>query len=143
MSSAAIANVGEKVYWVIITLRNTKTGDSQKLRWADLPWPVRAKWDWYFKYRAALAQVQHPRWDVHLAWGSDIATPVQAATHRRNVLRARKAKITEIANKLERARREWKQMFPIENEAFWQKATAKLERLKGELAELEMEVARA
>ena len=132
-----IANVGEKVYWVLISVRNTKTGDVVKLKWIDLPWAVRSKWDWYFKYRAALAQVQNPRCLVDYHWGSEQASDSQAAVHRKNVVRAKKGKITEYTNKIARARSEWKQLFPIEQEPFWQRITTKLDRLKAELAELE------
>ena len=137
MSSATINHVGEQVYWVLVSICNTKTGERKKLHWADLPWAVRSKWGWYFKYRAALAQVQYPRWDVQFSWGSCEATGAQLARHRRNVVRAKKAKITEYENKMRRWKAEWTQLFPIEEQPFWAKAAAKIERTRLELAEAE------
>jgi hypothetical protein len=90
MGSDTTRHVGEKLYWVIISARNTNSGQSKLLRWVDLPWEVRSKWDWYFRYRAALVQVQHPRWHIDFSWGSEDATGVQLARHRQNVLRAKR-----------------------------------------------------
>lgn len=137
----SLSHVGAAVYWVTVTIRDPAAGVGTRLRWADLPWFVRTKWDWYVKYRAALAQVQHPRLLVELAWGSAPATGRQLARHRQNVRRAKKAKISEITNKLGQARAHWHNLFPIEQDPLWDRAVAKLDRLKAELLELENEAA--
>lgn len=135
---ASTQHVGEVVHWVKIDMHHIATGQRETLWWCDLPWHVRSKWNWYFQYRYGLAIVQHPRWLVNFHWGNGPATGAYLAAHRRNVVRAKKAKITEYTNKMAKWRVEWRSLFPIENEEFWQKALAKIERTRQELAEAEL-----
>jgi hypothetical protein len=127
-------------YWVVIRAYATP-GRQQRhcLRWLGLTWEVRCKWAWYFRYRTALLQVQHPRLEVEMTWGKTPKANYEEL-ERVNNIRAKKAKITETSNKLAKAREGWKQLFPIETHPSYQKAMAKLERLKAELADLERQV---
>ena len=57
---------GEVVHWVLIEVCK-KYGDKVEfIKWSDLPFSVRNKWDWYFKYRAALLQVKYPKYYVQM-----------------------------------------------------------------------------
>lgn len=135
MSSSVIPNVGEKVYWVLVQARNTATGQVKKLHWKDLPWPVRTKWDWYFKYRAALLQVQNPRWQVHMHWGDAVPSTEQLLTHRRNVVTAKKGRLTQAINAVEKAKEEWSSLFPIEQDPAYKRAQQEIDRRRRELSE--------
>ena len=120
-------------HWVKITVLNP---DNRRLIifqfWADLTWEVRCKWAWYFRYRAARYQVQFPRAEVNLSWGNTPKANYQEIDHL-NKVRAKKAKVTEVSNKIAKAVAGWNQIFPIEQDAIYQQACAKLDRLKAEL----------
>lgn len=109
--------------------------------WRNMTLEQRLKWGWYFRYRAARYQVENPRSDVDFMWGS---TPKENRPEidRINKLRSKKAKVTEFSNKITKARAAWTGLFPIEQDSVYQQAAAKVDRLKAELAELEMEVPR-
>ena len=110
--------------------------------WRGMTLEQRLKWGWYFRYRAARYQVENPRSDVDFMWGS---TPKEnrAEIDRYNKLRSKRAKVTEFTNKLQRAKTAWTGLFPIEQDAIYQQAVAKVDRLKAELTALETEVAHA
>jgi len=125
-------------HWVTIIVSTKMGGDRiEVLRWDKLPWDVRCKWSWYFKYRAALLQVKYPKAEVDHSWGNESATGNLLANIKSNQIRAKKGKITEIKNKLELARENWSELFPIEDYEPYQKAMAKLFRLNTELKEME------
>ena len=66
------------------------------LRWEGYSFQQYNKWQWYFRYRAALEQVKHPRNFVELAQFSYEYVPEQEELKRRmkNKLIAKKAKLT-------------------------------------------------
>lgn len=98
-----------------------------------------SKWRWYFRYRQALLQVKYPRYTVELAWGQQDPC-IRTEKHRlTNAIRGKKAKITESKNKLQRAIREWDEIFPIEQDPLYPKVLDKIARLEKELVELEQE----
>ncbi len=128
------------VHWVIITVK-VKMGEEvlESIKWDGLPWDVRMKWAWYFKYRAALFQVKYPRYEVEMRWGNRPMNDTEEhlkERHRLNVIIAKKRKITEIENKLKFGRDNWDQLLPIEEDVYYKKAVAKLESLKCELKNL-------
>ena len=54
-------NVNEVVHWYIVKVLNDKREVVECLKWSGLKWELRIKYDWYFKYRAALLQIKYPR----------------------------------------------------------------------------------
>jgi hypothetical protein len=133
--------VNASTFWVIIRVEERMGGARLAfLKWDGLSWEMRNKWGWYFKYRAALAQVQHPRAYVEMSWG-DTPKPNSEQINRTNQIRAKKAKITEISNKMRVVRDAWQQMFPVEEHPKYKAAATKLARLQRELVELQGEEA--
>lgn len=125
-------------HWVAINARTKMGGDMiEHLRWDNMSFDVRCKWDWYFKYRAALIQVKHPRAHVEFLWGHEQAKGALLENIHKNRIRAKKGKITEVENKLQKAREIWNELFPIEDYEPYQRACSKLFNLKNELRELE------
>ena len=64
--------VASRAFWVTIKVYGGKYPTDQILEiysWKG-PWHVRKKWNWYFKYRAALFQVQNPKNLVEFFCGS-------------------------------------------------------------------------
>jgi hypothetical protein len=108
----------------------------ESLSWTGLRWELRLKYDWYFKYRAALLQVRYPRYVVDCIWGNEPATGKSLEQIRQNKIRNKKAKITEYKNKLELARKHWSSLFPIDDDIVYKRAEAKINRLVQELYEL-------
>jgi len=128
--------VNDSTFWVAIVIEERLGGPRIGfLKWENLTWDVRNKWGWYFKYRAALAQVQNPRAYVDMRWGIT-PKPKSDLIDLQNKIRAKKAKITEISNKMEVVRSNWREMFPVTEHPKYQAAAAKLERLKQELESL-------
>jgi hypothetical protein len=129
--------VNASTFWVVIRMEERLGGKRIGFwKWENLSWEVRNKWGWYFKYRAALAQVQNPRAHVEMAWGTTPKPNAEQIT-RQNKVRAKKAKITEISNKMRKAREAWRDIFPITDHPKYQAAARKLSRLQQELVELE------
>jgi len=142
----------DRVFWVMVQVideenRLIKDGMS----WKDLSWDIRRKWDWYFKYRAALLQVKYPRMRVEMTWGSGLPTRMdQAIRIHKNKLAGKKASITKTENLLrenreymQKCKKEHSGIFPIEEDPQWKEALCvldnleiKLDRLKTEFVEL-------
>lgn len=103
--------------------------------WDSLKWHVRLKYDWYFKYRAALFQVKYPKNKVDVSWGNiPLLTKEEEENIRlKNTIRAKKAKITELKNKLQLARDNWNLLFPIEEDVLYIKCVAKIKEKENEL----------
>ena len=101
---------------------------------------LRVKYDWYFKYRAALYQVQNPKARVEVLWGSEPATGKTLFTILINKSIVKRAKITGLKDKINRAVTGWNELFPIEDEPRYQAALLKLAKLELELFELQAEI---
>ncbi len=126
------------MHWVTVKVHTRLGGELiQLLRWDGMRFETRTKWDWYFKYRAALAQVQHPRAHVEMRWGNEPAIGRTLDQLNAAKARSKKAKITELRNKLQKAVDTWESIFPIEQDSLYQKALAKIERLESELCDLQ------
>jgi hypothetical protein len=114
------------------------------LRWKDLPFHVRIKWEWYFRYRAALLKVKYPRSRVLYQWGNyEIESEEEAAIRSlKNRIRAKKGKITEVSNKLKQFETEWtkKYLFPASDQPEHKFLTEKITRVKKDLIELEKQL---
>ena len=135
MENTTINNATEVVHFFNIKVYNSKPGDViEFLSWSGLRFDLRMKHDWYFKYRAALLQVKHPRAIVECTWGSEPATGKTLEQILEQKRRAKRAKVTKYINLLQKARLNWSSLFPIEEDAQYQRAVAKIERIKAELA---------
>lgn len=132
-----------KVFWVKIIVKTDQgpNGDViQKLYWKDLPYQTRLKFDWYFKYRAALAQVQNPKAFVDFAHGSEQGSVELARIQKRNQLISARAQVTKIQNALDKFVQNWNSLFPIEEDADYKKALGKLSEYLIKVKTLEDEI---
>ena len=84
-------NVTPETFWFKIVCKESSQShpdDIIYLSWRNMTFEHRMRWDWYFLYRAALMQVQHPRWTVNVFWGSEIISTAD------DLLKWKKNKIT-------------------------------------------------
>jgi len=126
------SSVSDVVHWFNIKVIN-KREIVEFQSWSGLKWKLRLKYDWYFKYRAALLQVKYPKFEVQTYWGNEPATGKTLEEIRNAKIRAKKSKITEYKNKLEKATTTWSSLFPIEDDIDYQRAVEKINRLVFEL----------
>lgn len=126
------------VHWVLIKVYDRRGGNLlQLMRWDDMRFETRNKWDWYFRYRAALAQVQHPRAYVEFAWGHGEPTAHTKVQMELNRISAKRRKITEYRNKLTKAEANWNSLFPIQEDQLYQRAVHKITCLERDLKQME------
>lgn len=92
------------------------------------------RWQWYFEYRAALIKVQNPKSRIRFEVGAyDFVLPEDSYRVKlKNILIKRKAQVTEFKCKIENARKNWNELFPIEENPHWRKVQDKLNRLEKE-----------
>jgi len=132
--SATTVNAYEVVHFVVIKVYDKRGGTLiELLKWTGLKWELRIKYDWYYRYRAALLQVKYPKFEVNTIWGNEPATGKTLQEIRQSKIRARKAKITEYKNKLEKFKKSWVSIFPFEDDQYYQRAVHKISRLEAEL----------
>lgn len=116
----------------------------EKLSWDGLSNDLMIRWRWYFEYRQALLKVQYPKKKVeliHFRYQPETETEKeQAATRLKNLITARKRKITEVSRKIEEAKLRWTELFPIEDHPNYQKAMEKLFRLRSEKVDYEKQL---
>lgn len=125
-------------YYFVIRVQTKMGGDLVEfLKWSDLRFELRMKYDWYFKYRAALLQVKYPKYEVNTFWGQEKPSERTFGQIMDARIRSKKSKICEYKNKLEKAKASWSYIFPIEDDPLFQKAVDKIARLEKELTELE------
>lgn len=129
-------NAFDVVHYFIIKVKNDKRETIQFLSWSGLRFDLRMKYDWYFKYRAALLQVKYPKFQIDVFWGNEPAHGKTLEQIRTSKIRAKKAKITEIKNKLQKAKDSWSSLFPIEDDYHYQKAVSKLKRVEFEYKQI-------
>lgn len=133
-----VENTYSKLFWYKISVKPRQGLDPIKtLIWSDLPFELRTKYEWYFRYRAALLQVQYPKMHVQIDFGSSEGSAVQKANSMKNLIVKRKAQVTEWTSKIEKAKKHWNSLFPIEEDIYYKRAIAKLEKVEFELKELE------
>lgn len=130
------SSVSDVVHWFTIKVINHRREIVEFLSWSGLKWELRLKYDWYFKYRAALLQVKYPKFEVQTYWGNEPATGKTLEEIRQAKIRAKKSKITEYKNKLKKAELNWSSLFPIEDDIDYKKAVEKINRLEFELRSL-------
>jgi len=110
------------------------------LTWCDLPFMIRVKYDWYFKYRAALLQVQHPRWQIQIKSSSEPAKDgaLIRKNHFKNTISAKKRKITELNNEMRKLKENWNELFPIEEHVKYLPTVNKIKELECELRQIQV-----
>lgn len=142
-----ISAVTDVVHYFVIKVLDNKRNKIEFLNWHGLRWELRLKYDWYFKYRAALLQVKYPKFKVEIHWGNEPATGKTLDQIRAAKLISKKSGITKAKNKLaaykfefECYKRGYSGLFPIEQErehkryaASIELAEEKIKRLEGEL----------
>lgn len=127
----------EYVFFYRITLRDEKHQIVKTLVWSDFPNRVFQKWYWYFKYRAALLQVEYPKHRVDCNWGVQREMSEKSETEiLKNKIIAKKRKITEIDNKLNKAKSQYNEIFEFEEHPIVKRFLEKREKLTKELNEL-------
>lgn len=129
-----------KLYWYKISVKPKQSLDPIKvLIWKDMRFDIRTKYDWYFKYRASLLQVQHPKMFIQVDFGSDEASTKTRTYTLKNLIINRKAQVTKWQNNIEQFKRNWNSLFPLNEDQSYKAALAKLEQKQFELKELENE----
>lgn len=100
------------------------------------------KWKWYFEYRAALLKVKYPRGLVELSMGAyDYELPSDTYKEKlSNMIRAAKRNCTILDKKIDRAKKHWNQLFPIEQHPDYTKVVQKQKRYQEKLIQLEREM---
>lgn len=118
-------------------------GDFEIIKiWDRLTLEQCVKYDWFFRRVAALEQIKNPKnkyFFVINRKSTEAEIKAFQIKTTKDKLTAAKAKVTEITNKIEKAKANWNQIFPIENEEFYQKAMAKLFTKKQLVIDMENE----
>lgn len=135
-----IISAEDKLYGFTITIYNgyyPYTGIKEVYCWKGYRLKQLTKWKWYFEYRYALLRIKYPKNLINKgSYDYDAPADIKLV-NLKNRISAKKRKITEIANKLQLARDNWTELFPIEENEFFIKAVGKLDRLKNELQQLQ------
>lgn len=112
-------------FWVVLEAhkKGFHASDPDRLmKWEGLTFQQRMRWEWYFRYRAALLQVEHPRWLIELRHGRVEVTMTEAekaAQRLENKIRKAKADLTQATNRIERYKANYRGMFAIEEDAVY------------------------
>lgn len=136
--STKISSALEVVHYYSIRVY-TRFGNGkliEHLMWDRLPWETRIKFEWYFKYRAALLQVKYPKYYIDCSWGNEPAVGKSLEDIKKNKIVSKKRTITKFKNKLKKAEDNWTDIFPISEYPLYIKSVAKIKRLESELIEL-------
>lgn len=135
-------------HWVVIKVRKSSPGGDliQFIKWKDLRWELRTKYSWYFKYRAALAQVQHPKDHVEFVWDHETPSAKSLQDILQNKISAKQGQVTKWTNIIEKQRIHWKEFYSAElfqpnldDDPKFKEIKAKLSRLIIELNELKFQ----
>lgn len=107
--------------------------------WQNLYYHTLCNWRWYFDYRAALLKLKYPKYTVDCFWGHYPSHGPQHIDQLKNRIRSKKAKITEIKNKIKSVQNEWDEIFPLEDDLIYKQVMSKLKRFEFELIEMQIE----
>lgn len=140
--------VYEFEFFYIIKVFDKKPGKLvELLRWDGLRWETRIKWDWYFKYRAALLQVKYPKYIVKVYFGQAPPSENTIEFQKQNKLRAKKAKLTKIKNnfslyqnEFDKFKSEFSELFPIEESLIFKEYQSNFEKFKEKINQLQFEI---
>jgi hypothetical protein len=103
--------------------------------------PFYARWSWYFEYRAALLRIKYPKAYTELIHGTHQYIPKAEELRKKQYdkIISKKAKITQVKNRIKRAEAEWRELWHIEENQQYQEAIKKLFELEEELCILTQE----
>lgn len=107
----------------------------------DMTFQFFIRWKWYFEYREALIRVRNPRSFVRLSHGSyEFKLPEDVYKKKiKDLLSAAKRKRTEFQRKIDYARENWNELFPIDEHPKWIKVEEKLKRYEDRVEALSKE----
>lgn len=132
-----------KGFFYRIVLKTKKhNGDTlETLLWDDMELDFRNRWEWYFRYRASLLQVQNPKFYVETHRGyhdaSSLLTEKILAKRKKNKITTCKRMITQFSNAIEEYKSiESNKLIPNWNHPKYLKCLKKLEEYKKELKTL-------
>ncbi|MEO6836801.1 MAG: hypothetical protein ABI185_00330 [Ginsengibacter sp.] len=131
-------HVSQKRFYVKIDAGPSAGGNPCVYHNKDFPFELFMKWKWYFDYRAAFYKVQHPKHRVDVMTGSYdyVPAPEVAIRNLKNKIIAKKRVISKYRNKIQMARNEWNELFPIDEYPLYTKAMEKINRTQTELNNL-------
>lgn len=131
------------LFWYKILVFTKPGGDlvEHKL-WKDLRFDIRMKYNWYFKYRAALLRVKYPKFYIDQRWGKEEInemSPKQQIEYRDKRRKiAVKRKITRFRNAITVYETEEKlKLIPDFNNPKYLRTIEKLKEYENELLQLE------
>lgn len=132
-------SVQDKSFYYRITAHDEQHNFLVLKVWSNLPWHTRNRFDWYFRYRTALFQVQNPKWRIDANWGSKLLITKEEAAHKDLLGKIIKNKslITRYQNRLDNAVKNWSEIFPIHNNLSYKKLVSKIEWCHNELKNLQ------
>ena len=123
MPDYQVSSATDRVHWVKIEVFDQSRNKIEVHVWTKLLWHLRVKYDWYFKYRAALCQVKYPKYNVQFTWGNEPAEgkPLEEIIRLKRIYL--KGQVTKFKNKLaefeeefENYKKAYCQIFPIEEQ---------------------------
>lgn len=104
------------LHWVRIKVTpEFKYGEViEEILWMDLRTEIKMKYNWYFKYRAALLQVKYPKYYVELEHAIYPASTKneQLKFILQNKLKATERKISQHKNHIKKVIKEWLSLIP-------------------------------
>jgi len=144
---AVNSSVFNVVYYFNVKVINHKREIVEYISWSDLKWELRLKYDWYFKYRAALLQVKYPKLEVQTCWGNKPATGKTLEEIRQGKIKAKKAAITKAKNNLfgytkefETYKMNYSELFPITEKLEYQEFLKNIDLLNQKINKLSFEL---
>lgn len=118
-----VKHIGSRMYFVKICIRERGTGQTTYALYDNLNWTLRLKYDWFFKYKAALCQIENPRKEVLYFEGHRQHTEQDKSRKEvkdkanQSMLKTRyKNKLQVYIAKFEDYKRAYSGLFPIEDE---------------------------
>lgn len=129
-------------HWVVIEAHKNgyhSSSPQRLLEWEGLRSEQFIRWGWYFRYRTALLQVEHPMWLIEMRFGRVETTKTEAeqeAQRLENKIKRAKAALTTVDNRLRDYKAQYRGLYPIEEDGVYQAlCRARFERA-GKLEEL-------
>lgn len=132
-----VSSTYDVVHWFSAKVIDSKRQMVERFYWGGLRWDLRLKYDWYFKYRAALLQVKYPRLEVQVTWGNEPAKGKTLEQIQQSRITSKRSQLTKYRNRLEKAKKSWLSVFPIEEDDGYKKAVEKIKQLETELKTLQ------
>lgn len=131
--------VDEKRYFVKIRAGKTQSVAETIYFQNGLTFELMSKYRWYFKYRTALYQVQHPRHFVEMEHGGYKYTPPDQEQLKslKDKIAGKRRTISKFRTQVLMAEQNWSWLFPIDEDKDYLRALAKIEEHQAELEELE------